>query len=72
MIRKLPFDNFLICEILRLGWNCLNSAINFLQFQNSSLTPLRMTRMVFLWFGLGRTGVLEVAGKSLAKAGLEA
>ena len=57
MIRKSPFDNSLICEILRLGWNCLNSPINFLQFRNYSLTPLRMTGIVFLWFGLGRTGV---------------
>ena len=57
MIRKSPFDNSLICEILSLGWNCLNSPINCLQFRNSSMTPLRMTGIVFLWFGLGRTGV---------------
>ena len=57
MIRKSPFDNSLICEILRLGWNCLNSPSNFLQFLNFSLTPLRMTGIVFLRFGLGRTGV---------------
>ena len=57
MIRKLPFDNSLICEILRLEWNCLNSPISFLQFLNSLLTPLRMTRIVFLMLGLGRTGV---------------
>ena len=57
MIRKLPFDNSLICKILRLGWNRLNSPINFLQFWNSSLTPLRMTGIMFLWFGLGHTGV---------------
>ena len=57
MIRKSPFDNSLICEILSLGWNCLNSSINCLQLRNSSLTLLRMTGIVFLWFGLGRTGV---------------
>ena len=59
IIRKSPFCNSLICEILRLGWNCLNSPFSFLQFLNSSLTLLRMTGIEFIMLGLGRTGVLR-------------
>ena len=43
MIRKSPFWSSLIWEILRLGWNCLNSPSNLHQFLCSSLIPLRMT-----------------------------
>ena len=54
---KSPFGNSLICEILRLGWNCLNSPINDLRFLNFPSTQLSITGIVFLRLGLGRTGV---------------
>ena len=58
MIRKSPFGNSLICEILRLGWNCLYSPISLRQFLCSSLIPLRITEIVFLMLaGFGRVGV---------------
>ena len=66
MIRKSPFNNSLICEILRLGWNCLNSPINFLQFRNPLLAPLRMVGIMLLCMVWDVQGFLEVAGKSLA------
>ena len=54
---KSRFGSFLTCEILRLGWNCVNSPINFLQFLNFSSTALGITGIVSSRLGLGRTGV---------------
>ena len=55
--KKLLFGSFLIIEILRPGWYCLNSPVSFLQGLNFASTPLIITGILFYLYDLGHTGV---------------